>query len=376
MAATGERDALRARVAAEGLTPAAAGALTPVVTGLSLEQLGPVKQLLKRFFSDGPWGKHDDAALADAVGPGPGEAGRVELAPGVVLSWGWDTGRFRLDLDGADGSPASEVPSPTRVEPDLDALFAGTVVPEVTPSPRTIRFATPRLGDGPSRDYTADTAAADPRVERVFASADSVTGVLVGPDFVAVTILHADRWEQVLGSVLRSVEAEFVSADDVDDRRDAPVVTTFDVGSATDGPSPGRVERAWSELGALRADRGEHLDRILAASRDDEPARRQVAAALVADAPPDIAARAWSRLATDRSRAVRRSALDAIVDARREDLRPILEAALADRDGWVRWKAVHGLAVIGIAPSRAAVMDVASDPDFRVRLEATRALAG
>ena len=48
-----ELDAARARVVARGLTVKALGQLTPFVTrlGLSLEALGPVKQLQKRFFS-------------------------------------------------------------------------------------------------------------------------------------------------------------------------------------------------------------------------------------------------------------------------------------------------------------------------------------
>jgi bifunctional non-homologous end joining protein LigD len=138
------------------------------------------------------------------------------------------------------------------------------------------------------------------------------------------------------------------------------------------------VPIAWAELAALRGDRGEDLDRILAATRDPEPARRQVAAALLADADGAIAARAWSRLAADPSRAVRRATLDAVVGAvetaGRQDLRPILEHALADADAWVRWKALRGIVALGLGPSRAAVETLGADPDFRVRLEATRAL--
>jgi HEAT repeat protein len=73
-------------------------------------------------------------------------------------------------------------------------------------------------------------------------------------------------------------------------------------------------------------------------------------------------------------RAVRRATVDAMVDAGREDLRPLLEAALDDADAWVRWKALRGLAELGPAPSRAAVLARADDPDFRVRLEAAAAL--
>ena len=40
---------------------------------------------------------------------------------------------------------------------DLAETFDGLVVPEATPSPRTIRFATPPLHTGPSRVYDSDT---------------------------------------------------------------------------------------------------------------------------------------------------------------------------------------------------------------------------
>ena len=54
---SGPHSTPRARVVARGLTMKAFAALTPLVTGLglSLEALGPVKQLQKRFFSDVPW---------------------------------------------------------------------------------------------------------------------------------------------------------------------------------------------------------------------------------------------------------------------------------------------------------------------------------
>ena len=101
-------DARRARVATGGLTGAAVAELTPVVRALPLEALGPVKQLLKQFFSDQPWTEEDDDALADVVGEGAGvDDGRFELEPGLVLVWGWRAGRFWLRLV----EPATEVPT-------------------------------------------------------------------------------------------------------------------------------------------------------------------------------------------------------------------------------------------------------------------------
>ena len=94
-----ELDARRARVVAADLTGAAVAALSPLVRTLPMEALTPVKQALKRYFSDQPWTDADDDALADVVGPAPTPAAppeRVELAPGSALVWGWPDGRFRL----------------------------------------------------------------------------------------------------------------------------------------------------------------------------------------------------------------------------------------------------------------------------------------
>lgn len=135
-----------------------------------------------------------------------------------------------------------------------------------------------------------------------------------------------------------------------------------------------RLERAWVDLSALRADRPEDLERILAATRAADPAHRQVAAALLADAAPEVSALAWEHLLGDPSRVVRRSVVDAIASTAREQLRPLLEAALTDSDPWTRWKAVRGIGILGVEPSRTAIHACAADPDFRVRLEATRLL--
>jgi HEAT repeat protein len=179
--------------------------------------------------------------------------------------------------------------------------------------------------------------------------------------------------------VLQTVAEEFTTRDDdaAESRRgsDAPMTMTLSAGSDETAREPRRLERAWAELGALRADQPEHLDRVLAAARDEEPARRQVAAALLTDAPVDVAARAWERLLGDSSRAVRRSTVDAVAGVGREDVRALLERALDDQDPWTRWKALRGIADLGTGSSRGAVEARAADPDFRVRLEAARLLA-
>ena len=201
--------------------------------------------------------------------------------------------------------------------------------------------------------------------------------MLVGPNFVAVTISHPDRWATVLTPMLRVVTEEFTRNEDGHiSEPEAPVVVSLQVGREEPNTgTPRRLDHAWTELGALRPDRGEHLDRVLAATHDDEPARRQVAATLLADAPPEAAIRAWDRLLDDPSRAVRRSTVDAIAGVARQELRPLLERALEDDDAWTRWKALRGIGDLGTRPSRAAVRGRATDPDFRVRLEAARVAA-
>jgi hypothetical protein len=372
-----ELDAARARVVEEGLTPDAIRELTPVVSALPLDALGPVKQSLKRFFSDAAWTSDDDDALADIVGAGTGGGSR-ELEPGLMLTWTWEGGRFRLRVESdarrAGGAHASA--DDATAAPDLGETFDGAVVPEATPSPRTIRFATPPLEAGAARNYESATAASvDPRVALLFGDFDEVTNVLVGPDFVAVTIARPNRWEQLLEPILRAVTREF--AGDAPLERDPSTSATEAsparaVTSEDETRAPRRLERAWADLGALRADRPDDLERVLAACDDAEPARRQVAAALLADAPPDAAAGAWAGLVDDASRTVRRSAVDAIAGAERQQLRPLLERALGDTDAWIRWKALFGIGVLGAEPSRAAIATVAEDPDFRVRLEAAR----
>ena len=255
---------------------------------------------------------------------------------------------------------------------DLGDLFAGVVVPEATPSPRTIRFATPPLGDGPSRAFTRDDAEADPRAQQVFAVSDTVTNVLVGPTFVAVTILRPDDWESLLAPLLRTVSEAFTG-----------VWSGTPIGTAVpEAPAPGprgqlgnheprRLDRAWSDLGGPGPE-GDRLVRILAAVDDAEPERRQVAAVLLADVAPDVAAVYWARLLEDPRRSVRRAVVDTMGDAVCEELRPLLESALGDADAWIRWRALRGLAQLGPDASRRAVRALDSDPDFRVRLEAAR----
>jgi hypothetical protein len=104
-----ELDAGRARIVDAGLTGVAVESLTPLVRSLPVDALTPVKQLLKRFFSDAAWTDADDDALAAAVGPPQGSGdtatARVELAPDLALAWRWTDGRFRLRVDRSGAAP-------------------------------------------------------------------------------------------------------------------------------------------------------------------------------------------------------------------------------------------------------------------------------
>jgi hypothetical protein len=357
------RDDARREVAARGLTPIAVTHLTrDALGGIDLANLAPVKQLLKRFFSDGEWTVADDDALAALAGSGAGWW-RHDLDDDFRIEFGWRAGTFRMDVGAR----------PIRGE-----MFAGPVVPEATPNPRTIRFVTPSIHDGPSRWYASADGVDDPRVATLFAEFDDIANVLVGPDFVAVGLHRPDRWEELLEPVLRAITTEFATPGAQPELPGAAGAERAEGSTRTLEESEpgggGALEQAWRALGSRRADVPADLDEILAAASAPDRAVRQVAARLVGDAAPDVATETWSRLLGDPSRSVRRAVVDAMVDAERPELRALLEQALLDSDAWTRWKALRGLVDLGPEPSRAALLPLVDDLDFRVRLEAARAL--
>ena len=354
------RDEARREVATRALTPAAVAHLTADALGtIDLAALAPVKKLLKRFFSDEMWNDGDGDELAELVGPGDGWW-RHELDDDLVFEFGWRNGAFRME--------------PAR-RPASGDTFDGPVVPEATPNPRTIRFVTPPIHSGPSHWYESADTVDDARVSRLFADFDDVANVLVGPDFVAVGLRRPDRWEQLLDPMLRAIATEFVSTAGDPERVDAGPTRTYEPATRSALTySDGRLERAWKELGTLRPDEPGDLERILRAVTSADNATRQVAARLLVGAGAEVAEPAWDRLLGDPSRGVRRATVDAMVDAERPALRALFERALEDADAWTRWKALRGLVDLGVEPSYAAVRPLADDPDFRVRLEAARAL--
>ncbi len=214
----------------------------------------------------------------------------------------------------------------------------------------------------------------------MFAEYDDVANVLVGPAFVAVGLHRPDRWEQLLDPMLRTIAREFASGaaePESSPSMSARADATAPAAQPEAKPDGGRaLDRAWQRLGSLRADDPADLDRILVAAASSEGAERQVAARLLVGAPADRAEPIWDQLLGDASRGVRRATVDAMVDAERPAVRPLLERALHDTDAWTRWKALRGLVELGIEPGDAALSPLAGDPDFRVRLEAARARGG
>jgi len=396
-----DSDQARRLVVERNLVAAAFGHLTDAFTELPFEALGPTKSLLKRFFSTAPWGPDDDAALAAAVGPGEGQWERA-LDPDLTVVFGWDVRGFGVEVRASDevveaagvGEVRQRLEDPARHSgPDLpnadDRLGAsldGPVVPEATPSPRTIRFAVGRsLTDGASHWFPSAAEATDPRAARLFREFEEVTGVLIGPDFVAVMLRRPADWERLLHPVLEAVTEEFTEPGGeraASRRLDAggPAGAGRSAEHAVpDGRRMNRLEQAWRDLGVLRPADPADRAALLVAAADPDQYRRQVAANLLREADPATAATRWADLVADRVGAVRRAAVDAVVDAGREELRSILESALNDPVAWIRWKALRGLVELGPGPSREAIVAVADDPDFRVRLEAAgafRALAG
>jgi HEAT repeat protein len=179
--------------------------------------------------------------------------------------------------------------------------------------------------------------------------------------------------------MLRVLEAEFPAepASETNVTDDTPGASHAKTNTATPAPAAARdraFDRAWRDLRALHLERPDDVKQLLAAAASGDVASRQAAARVLLDADPPVALTAWDALVADPSRTVRRATVDAMVDAARPAVRPMLERALDDRDAWTRWKALRGLVDLGIEPSRAAAAPLVTDTDFRVRLEAVRAL--
>jgi hypothetical protein len=353
-------DASRAAVAERGLIVTASGYLTEeVASALPFEALAAFKDHLKRYFSPLPWTAADADALSDLVAPHV-DAGWWEhdLGGGLTMRHGIDGSGYVLWVDGAS----------QRAPSIFDRAFSGPVVPEPTPHPRKVKFA---FGGAPSpgrwhRRGDPDPPA-DARISRLLDEPD-VTDVMVAGDFVTIGIGARSSWELRLEPLLALVTDLF--AGDT---------------SAIAGPERTRDELLHEAGHAEALDREElhlldpndagHVTRLRAALDDDDARTRRIAVALLAESDdPRVRIGAVERGYGDRSRLVRRTAIDAAADAEDEGLRPLLERTLRDGDDWIRWRAIRALGVLGLAASRPAVEAMTSDPEFRVRFEAERVL--
>ena len=358
------RDQVRREIADRGLTPEAVTHLTRDALGrVDLDQLAPLKQLLKRFFSDQPWSAADDDALAAIAGPGDGWWDYV-LGDGSQLAFGWRDGRFRLDVASVARGDVRRCRRPGGdAEPPHDPVRDRPGAHRREPVVRLRR----------RRRRPARRRASSPTF-------DEVDNVLVGPEFVAVGVQRPDRWEQLLAPMLRLIESAF-----------PPVLGAADAPQPTAPPVPGDAHgRARS--GAAASGRSRVRSRVEGPRRTRSDARRRSRPGPCRGAAPTISTSARSR--RDCSSARRRttarpdgsssSTIRAASCAARSSTRWSMpnasrsgrcsNARWRDADAWIRWKALRGLVELGVDPSRTAVTALAEDADFRVRLEAAGAL--
>jgi hypothetical protein len=354
-------DATRRIIAARELVATASGYLTTdIAVGLPFEVLGPFKAQLRRFFSPEGWLEEDAQTLSDLVTPHVSrEWWEHDLGGGITLAYGIRDGRFELWAGGA-GTAAPSI---------FDRVFNGPVVPEATPHPRKVKFAT---GGQPApgiwhRRQDPDRSE-DPRVERLFAEPD-VTDVMVAGDFVTIGIGARSSWENRLEPLLALVTELFA---DPEAAHHPPTRTReelmHEAGRAVSSARP-------EELHLLDPDDGDDRARLARALDADDPRVRRIAVAVLLEASDaDTRRQAVTAGMADPSRLVRRTAIDAAADTEEERFRPLFEQVLDDDDAWIRWKAVRSLGELGLGISRARVEPLTDDADFQVRFEVAKVL--
>jgi len=348
-------DATRASIAEKSLVADASMYLTQdVAILLPTEDLPEFKTLLKRFFSEAPWGNEDDEAMAALVTRHVGtEWWEHDLDDGITLSYGNRDGQFVMTASGGSAIGGSV----------FDRAFEGPVTPEATPHPRKVRFS---FGGSPSPGewFIRGDPTEDAKLSRLFAEPD-VTDVMVAGDFVTVGIDQS--WEDRLEPLLALVTDLYGSEEPAVD----PERTRAELLSEA-----GKARAPAEELHMLNPDDPAHRARLQAALGDASSAIRRIAVAILAES-SDRAVRdgAIERGLEDASLRVRRMALDAAADAGDEAYRSAFErAALEDPDAWTRWRAVKALGDIGVGSSRVVIESALDDDEFRVRFEAERVL--
>ena len=354
-------DPTRATIAARELVATASGYLTSdVAVALPYETLGPFKNLLKQFFSPMPWGPQDADQLSAIVVPHVASGWwEHDLGGGITLAHGIRADRYELWVGGISTATGSI----------FDRAFDGPVVPEATPHPRKVKFTTGGV-PAPGIWYrrTDDDPVTDARVKRLFAEPD-VTDAMVAGDFVTVGIGATSSWELRLEPLLALVTELY-----------------WDEGATTMEPERTReelldeaghlhLEARPEELHLLDPEEPADRERLTAAlGAGDARVRRVAVAVLVECDNPVVRSEAITRGFEDKSRIVRRTAVDAAADTEDPALRPLFEQATQTDDPWIRWKAVRALGDIGLDTSRTLVESLETDPDFQVRFEVARVL--
>jgi hypothetical protein len=286
------------------------------------------------------------------------------------VAYGWRDSTFTVVLSWASR------PEPAEEDDAASAVRGAPVVTEATTDPCTIRFRAGPVHDGETPWFESPASGqAYCRAARLFDQFPEVANVRVEGDSVAVSLRRASDWGRLRDRVAAAVAAVFEEAPPVVAPRwlwDDPVTSGDRRRSAGGDGRATRLARMWAEMRTLRPSDARDLEALITASRSEEPLRRQVAASLLLEADPAVARKQWDRLLVDPSLGVRRATVDAVANAGRDELRPLLERALRDRDGWVRRTALRGLVELGPEPSRDTIMALAHDPDVGVRLEVAR----
>ena len=355
-----DRATARAELAKRALEATAAERVVrTALDGLPVSLVARATAQLRRFFSGGSWSADDDAALAAAVGPGSGWY-EEELDPELTLGFGWRGGAFRAEVryepvdTGTDENVNGDSPTAHDThQRTLGDTFEDAVVLESGRTPTELCF---RIGpsSGINATFTRDNADTDARIAAAFAASPSLTQISVGAGTLTARIDQASHWADELLALVEIVAAKFTPP--------------------RAAPADRQLERARSELGALRHDSPRDLARILDATTSPDASFRRIAIERLAGADSAVALRPWARALDDSSRAVRRVTAQVIADAARPETRDLLERALGDGDACVRYYAVRGLYAIGPTPSIPALHHRRADTDPRVKLAVEAAL--